>query len=117
MLVVDDDPVSVHLLEIILDRSGYEVEAARSAGEGFQKMAANRPDVVIIDDMMPDMTGGDMCRQMKNDPELQSIPVILISAGLRVQDAAYIHRVGADYALVKPILPKDVIKAVETLLG
>jgi CheY-like chemotaxis protein len=117
VLVVDDDPVSVHLLEIILQRSGYEVVSARSANEGFRRIAAARPELVIIDDMMPEITGGEMCRHIKDDPDLQTIPVILISAGLRVQDAGYIHKVGADYALVKPILPREVIKAVETLLG
>ena len=117
VLIVEDDPVSIHLLEIILQRYGYKVIAARNGLSGLELTAEIRPDVVIIDDMMPGLTGGETCLRIKSDPELASIPVILISAGTRVQDAAYIERVGADYALVKPILPKDVLKAVEMMIG
>ena len=116
-LVVDDDPVSVHLLQIILERSGYRVIAARSALDGLELVADLLPDFVILDDMMPGMSGGEMCRRMKADPHLSGIPVILISAGLRIQDRAYVAASGADYALVKPVLPKDVIRAVDTVLG
>ncbi len=117
VLVVDDDPVSVQLLEIVLKRSGYEVVVARSGTIGLQLIADVHPQVVLLDDMMPSMTGGEMCRQIKNSPEFQHIPVILISAGTRVQDPAYVAEVGADDALLKPILPKDVLKAVEKVLG
>ena len=58
-----------------------------------------------------------MCRRMKNDPELRDIPVILISAGMRVQDTTYVQKSGADYALIKPILPKDVLRSLEVVFG
>ena len=115
VLVVDDDPVSVHLLEIILERNGYEVVVAHSGASGLQLAAESHPHVVIIDDMMPGMTGGEMCRKLKADPTLQHIPVILISAGMRVQDNSYVQKVGADYALVKPVLPKDLLKALDVV--
>ncbi len=116
VLVVDDDPVSIHLLEIILQRSGYRVLSALTGRSGLELVMSKHPDVVIIDDMLPGMTGGEMCRQIKDAPELQHIPVILISAGMRVQDRSYIKKVGADYALAKPILPRDVIEAIENAL-
>jgi len=116
VLVVDDDPVSVHLIQLILERNGYEVVVAHSGTSGLALAAESHPDVVIIDDMMPGMTGGEMCRKMKNDPLLRSIPVVLISAGMRVQDASYVHKVGADFALIKPILPKDMLRALDTVL-
>lgn len=117
VLVVDDDPVSVSLLEMVLKRSGYEVIVARSAAAGLQIAAEVKPNVILIDDMMPMMTGGEMCIRLKSDPELAHIPVILISAGTRVQDTSYIDSIGADYALAKPVLPKDVLKAVEQVLS
>ena len=116
VLVVDDDPISVHLLEIILDRLGYQVIVAGSGADGLVMAAEARPDAVIVDDMMPSMTGGEMCRTLKDDPALQAIPVILISAGTRVQNSAYIKKVGADHALVKPILSRDVFNVLERLI-
>lgn len=117
ILVVDDDPVSVHLLELVLRRSGYDVIVARNANAGLQTVAEELPRAILIDDMMPSMSGGEMCQQIKSNPALCHIPVVLISAGTRVQDAAYIRKIGADYALVKPVLPKDVLRAVEYVLG
>jgi DNA-binding response OmpR family regulator len=67
--------------------------------------------------MMPGMSGGDMCQRIKNDPQVSHTPVILISAGIRVKDSQYLQNVGADYALMKPTLSKDVLAAVEAVLG
>jgi CheY-like chemotaxis protein len=117
VLVVDDDPISVHLLEIILERLGYQVMIAGSGVAGLELAAAARPDAVIVDDMMPIMTGGEMCRTLKDDPSLQAIPVILISAGTRVQNSTYIKKVGADHAFVKPILSRDVFKVLQHLIS
>lgn len=117
ILIVDDDPVSVSLLEIVLKRSGYDVVVSRSATAGLQLAAEVLPSIILIDDMMPTMTGGEMCQRIKRNPELAHIPVIMISAGTRVQDANYIRDIGADYALAKPVLPKDVLQAVELVLS
>jgi two-component system cell cycle response regulator len=117
VLVVDDDPVSVQLLDLILTRSGYEVIRASSAAAGLELVHSRLPDLVIIDDMMPGMSGGEMCLRIKNDPDVGHTPVILISAGIRVKDSEYLQNVGADYALMKPTLSKDVLEAVETVLG
>jgi|SRR4051812_27871717 CheY-like chemotaxis protein len=117
VLVVDDDPVSVHLIQLILERSGYEVVVAYNGTAGLELAAETRPNAVIIDDMLPGMSGGEMCRRMKNDPEMHEIPVVLISAGMRVQDASYVHKAGANYALIKPILPKDLLRALDIVFG
>ena len=117
VLVVDDDPVSVSLLELVLKRGGYQVIVSRSAPGGLQIAADVKPNVILIDDMMPTMTGGEMCQQLKSDPELAHIPVIMISAGTRVQDPSYVESIGADHALSKPVLPKDVLQAVELVLS
>ena len=117
VLVVDDDPVSVHLIQLILERSAYKVVVAYNATSGLELAAKTLPNAVIIDDMLPGMSGGEMCRQMKNDPALRDIPVVLISAGMRVQDASYVHKVGANYALVKPVLPKDLLRSLDIVFG
>ncbi|MBI1256303.1 MAG: response regulator [Chloroflexi bacterium] len=117
VLVVDDDPISVHLIQLILERSGYGVVVAYNATAGLELAAEALPNAVIIDDMLPGMSGGEMCRRLKNDPNLQDIPVVLISAGMRVQDASYVKKSGADYALIKPILPKDLLRALDIVFG
>ncbi len=117
MLVVDDDPVSVHLIQLILERNNYKVVVAYDGTKGLTLAVEAQPNAVIIDDMMPGMTGGEMCRRMKNDPDLRDIPVVLISAGMRVQDASYVHKTGANYALIKPVLPKDLLRALDIVLG
>ncbi len=117
VLVVDDDPVSIHLLQIILERGGYGVTPARSGAEALQLLRQARPSLVLVDDMMPQMTGGDLCRIIKDDPAFKEIPVILMSAGNRVESAAYIRKVGADYALTKPIISRDVFDAIERVLA
>lgn len=113
VLIVDDDQVSIHLLKLIFERGGYEVLAARSAAAGLEILRQQRPMVIIVDDMMPQMTGGQMCRIIKDDPAFWDIPVILLSAGTRVESATYIRQVGADFALTKPIISRDVLNAVE----
>lgn len=117
ILVVDDDPVSVQLLELILERGGYEVVEAANAFRGLELAHEYRPDLVIVDDKMPNMSGGEMCRQLKNDPLLRHIPVILISAGMRLSDPRYVRMVGANYTLIKPMQNRDVLNLVAQALG
>ncbi len=117
VLVVDDDPLSIQLFDLILKRSGFDVIAARTAMLGLKLFYQSFPDLVIVDDMMPDMSGGEMCKHLKSDPAARHIPVILVSAGLRVQDERYVREVGADTVLVKPTLSKDVLKAVAFCLN
>ena len=117
VLVVDDDQVSIHLLKLILERGGYNVVGARSAAAGLEMLRTLRPLVILIDDMMPQMTGGEMCSIIKDDPDFWDTPVILLSAGTRVESASYINQVGADFALTKPLISRDVLNAVEQALA
>ncbi len=117
VLVVDDDPVSIQLLSLILTRKGFNVVDARSGEAGLELLYQNPPDIVMVDDMMPGMSGGDMCRHIKDDPAVRHIPVILFSAGTRVQDEDYIRTCGADAALLKPTLIHNVLDAINACLN
>ena len=117
VLVVDDDQVSIHLLKLILERGGYEVVSARSAAAALDMLNTMRPMLMIVDDMMPLMTGGEMCRIIKDDADFWDIPVILLSAGTRVESAAYIKQTGADFALTKPLISRDVLNAIQRVLA
>ncbi len=116
VLLVDDDPVSVRLFGIFLERNGYEVVSARNGSAGLELAAELRPHAIILDDMMPEMSGGEMCRILKDDLQLRDIPVILMSAGVRVKDSDYVERIGADYAIGKPCLPKELLRALQAVL-
>jgi CheY-like chemotaxis protein len=116
VLIVDDDPITIQLLKLILERNGYQVLAARSAAAALDLLEEQRPHIILVDDMMPHMTGGDLCRTIKSDPKLRDICVILMSAGIRVESASYIQQIGADYALPKPIISRDVLDALENVL-
>lgn len=117
VLIVDDDQVSVRLFGIFLERNGYQVVTARNGLEGIHLAADLHPQVIIVDDMMPGMTGGEMCRALKDDLELRDIPVILMSAGTRISDAGYTEAIGADFALAKPCLPRDLLRTLQSVLA
>ncbi len=116
VLVVDDEPVSIQLLSLILNRNGFKVIDARSGEIGLEQIHLHAPDIVMVDDMMPSMSGGEMCRRIKDDPAVSHIPVILFSAGTRVQDSDYLRACGADGALLKPTLTPDVLAAIAACL-
>jgi CheY-like chemotaxis protein len=117
ILIVDDDPVTIHLLKLMIERSGYNVTAARSGMAALEALQELRPQIILVDDMMPRMTGGEFCRTVKDTPELQDIPVIIMSAGVRVESSAYIEQIGADLALSKPLVSREVIEAIESVLA
>lgn len=116
ILAIDDDPASLALIEVILKRQSCTVLTSRSAIEGLRLIHTHRPDVVILDDVMPDQHGGDLCFALKQDPLYSQIPIILFSAGMRVRDPAYLKQTGADSALLKPFLPKELISAIESVM-
>ncbi len=108
VLVVDDDTLSLQLLEAILKRDRHVVVTTTSSIETIRLMQIHQPDLVILNDMMPVISGGDLCRSIKGDPELRTTPIVLMSAGMRVRDPNYVRTTCADAVLLKPCLPADV---------
>ena len=100
ILVVDDDDSIRSLLHQELGDAGYNIEEARDGKEALQKVRANRPDLIILDIMMPEMNGFDAAAILKNDPATMDIPIIVLSV---VQDKARGFRIGIDRYLNKPI--------------
>lgn len=117
VLIVDDDPVTIHLLKLMVERSGYVVTAVRSGAAALEILPELCPQIILVDDMMPRMTGGEFCRIVKDTPELREIPVIIMSAGVRVESSAYIQQIGADMALSKPLVSREVVDAIESVLA
>lgn len=113
ILIVDDEPSFLQIMEIILQRAGYKTLTADDGVEALKMLQTHCPDAIILDDMMPNMNGGDVCMKIKATPSLAAIPVIMCSAGAKILNQTYVKRIGADGILVKPCLP-DEVKAMIT---
>ncbi len=100
ILIVDDDDSIRSLLNQELGDAGYTIEEAANGKEALEKVRANRPDLIILDIMMPEMNGFDVAAVLKNDPNTMDIPIIVLSV---VQDKARGFRIGVDRYLTKPI--------------
>ncbi len=96
VLVVDDDPDKLGLLEVALTMAGYEVRTARGGEEGLAELASFQPDLVVSDIMMPGMNGYDLVRRIRENPQTKFIPIILqTAAGFRAADERLGSEVGA----------------------
>jgi DNA-binding response OmpR family regulator len=100
ILIVDDDDSIRSLLQQELGDAGYNIDQASNGKEALQRVRENRPDLIILDIMMPEMNGFDVAAVLKNDPETMDIPIIVLSV---VQDKARGFRIGIDRYLTKPI--------------
>jgi len=118
VLVVDDDPNIRRMIVAALRRDGYDFLEAPNGREGLDAMRAERPDVVVLDLMMPILSGWDVLRERAGDPELQAIPVIIISANRDPEVATAVSQgicaflpkpydIGALSALVRSCMPRD----------
>jgi len=114
VLVVDDSPDILLLSTSILRRAGYEVLEATTGKECLDAVQTNHPDLVVLDVMLPDMTGMDVCRQMKNDKRSEDIFVILAS-GIQIASERQAEGldIGADGYIVRPISNKEFLARVQ----
>ncbi len=115
ILVVEDVPESLMLLRIRLEAYGYKVIGASDGEEGLKKARELRPDLIILDVMLPKMDGLTVCRFLKYDVDYEDIPVIMLTARGEEKDRALGKQVGADMYLVKPFDGSKLIKAIEKL--
>lgn len=121
VLIVDDDPDLVETVAMLLESKGYEVGKAYDGIEGEQSIKKRRPDVVVLDVMMPRKDGYKLCKELKSNKLTQDIPVILLTAvGEAVSTTTYTHAEGmsteAEEFIPKPVDAKTLVEAVERLL-
>ena len=117
VLVVDDDPVIQRLLRVNFEMEGYTVLVASDGLEGLARARSERPDIVVLDIMMPKMSGLDVARTLKSDPDTADIPVMLLSAKAQEADLRAGDESGADGYLTKPFDPLLLLQRVEELIG
>jgi CheY-like chemotaxis protein len=115
IVIVDDEQNIQNLLEAVLQRAGYQTLTASDGLEGMTMILKHRPNLIIMDDDMPLIQGRDLCRNLKNDPALRHIPVIMHSSHVRAYatDQEYAC---ADALLPKPSVPRDILSKVRGLL-
>jgi CheY-like chemotaxis protein len=117
ILIVDDEQGFLHILQVVLQRAGFTTITATSARDALRLIAQGSIDLIILDDMMPEMSGSDLCVQLKADPAYQHIPIVMHSAGLKIHDKTHIQRIGADGVLPKPSQPRDIVEMVKRFVS
>ncbi len=121
VLIVDDDPDLVETVSMMLENKGYEVGKAYDGIEGEEAIKKRRPDVLILDVMMPRKNGYELCKELKSNKWTQDIPIVLLTAvGEAVPSTTYSHAEGmateAEDYIPKPVDAKTLVEAVERLL-
>jgi CheY-like chemotaxis protein len=117
ILVCDDDPVILRLLEVNLELEGFEVLTGNNGQEGVEIARREKPDLVILDIMMPRMDGYEACRLIKEDATTKDIPVVFLSAKAQAADIAKGKSYGVAEYLTKPFDPIDLTDLVFQLVG
>ncbi|MDY6876487.1 MAG: response regulator [Chloroflexota bacterium] len=116
ILVIDDDLDSVKLIGMMLQQQGYEIVAAQSGAQALVKAQTENPGLIILDVMMPDMDGYEVCRRLRANPATADLPIIMFTAKTQVNDKVAGFQAGADDYLTKPIHPAELASRVKAVL-
>jgi DNA-binding response OmpR family regulator len=116
VLVVDDDPNVFELVQLYVASNDVEVMQALDAYAGLDLALRERPDVIVLDVMMPGMDGLEMCRALRDIPEVADTPVIILSAKVKPEDIEAGYQSGADDYVTKPFEPEDLARVVEDMM-
>jgi len=115
ILAVDDERHIVRLIQVNLERAGYEVVTAYDGREALTKLSEERPDMVILDVMMPYMDGLETLKQIRANPATREIPVIMLTAKAQDQDVFTGYTHGVDIYLTKPFNPMELLTFVKRI--
>ena len=115
IMVVDDHPDVVEIVRITLEAKGFNVKCATSGQQLFAGLEEQRPDLIILDIMMPQMDGLEVLRRLKGVPETSSIPVIMLTALNKYEDV-FGYKTGADYYIRKPFTSNQLMAGINRLL-
>ena len=116
ILIADDDPDLRDILRSILEPEGFAVSEAENGEQALQAVRANPPDLMILDYMMPVLTGPEVCQQVKQDLVLAHLPIIMLTGKSEVQDKVRGINAGADDYLIKPFEPQELLARVKMVL-
>lgn len=117
ILVIDDDVDTLKLVGLMLQRQGYEITAATDGKEGLEKALDEKPDLILLDVMMPDMDGYEVTRRLRDNPLTVDIPILMFTAKIQLDDKVTGFEVGADDYLTKPTHPSELQSHIRALLS
>ena len=116
ILVADDDAASRELIEIILSSENYHIVTAQNGNEVLELIRQTPVDLILLDVLMPGMTGMEVCRKLKSDPEFQLIPIIFLTALDQMEDRVESFDLGVNEFMSKPFSPPELLARVKSLL-
>ena len=118
VICIEDEPEMIDLVQLILGRKGFDLVGAVGGREGLETVRRLKPDLVLLDLMMPDMDGWEVYQQMKADEELRNIPVIVVTAKAQSIDKVLgLHIAKVDDYVTKPFGPQELLQSVNKVLG
>ena len=117
ILAVDDEVNIVRLIKVNLERHGFTVETANNGLEALNKIKESRPDMLVSDVMMPEMDGFELLANVRRDPTLMDLPVIMLTAKAQDRDVMEGYKTGADMYLTKPFNPAELIAFAKRILS
>jgi phosphate regulon transcriptional regulator PhoB len=116
VLIVEDEPDIRELLAFHLEREGYHVTRSRTGADALRQVRARPPDLILLDLMLPELGGLDVCRRLRQDPRTASVPIVMLTARGEEVDRILGLELGADDYIVKPFSPKEVVARVRAVL-
>ena len=116
VLIVDDSPTEVHVLRGVLEKGGHQVSAADNAEEGIKQAKALKPDIILMDVVMPGMNGFQATRALSKDPQTQHIPILIVTTKDQETDRVWGLRQGAKDYIAKPVDGDDLLNKIKSVL-
>ena len=117
ILIVDDSPTEIHVLKTMLEKQNYDVISAESGEQGVETAKAEKPDLILMDIVMPGLNGFQATRQISKAPETADIPIIIVTTKDQETDRVWGLRQGAKDYLTKPVDEKTLMTKIKELLG
>jgi DNA-binding response OmpR family regulator len=116
VLIVDDDPAALRMIEYVFRRADYEVHLASNGPVALSKADEVKPDLIILDVMMPEVSGLEVCARLRAQPSTVHLPIIMLSAKDQVDDKVDGFEAGADDYISKPVDPQELLARAKALL-
>ncbi|HLO89116.1 MAG TPA: response regulator [Nostocaceae cyanobacterium] len=117
ILIVEDSPSELELMSYYLQKDGYNVIGANGAREALTKVFLQKPDVIVTDVMMPEMSGFELCRALKKNPHTENVPIIICSSKNQAIDRLWAMKQGAEAYLTKPYTREELLKLIKSILN
>ena len=116
ILIIDDSPTDVRVFSTMLERAGHRVDSCNNAEDGIERVRTTRPDLVIMDVIMPGMNGFQATRTLTRDPATADVPIVIITTKSMETDRVWGMRQGAKAFITKPVNERDLLACINDLL-